>query len=254
MSDCPTVRHRPLRPPASQGPQKILTGTVLAATDQTLHLTCSRFPRPRRLQKVLEVKQPEVHNPIFYIDYPTSSVSSTTTSSTSTCRQTWRADILDRHLVDYPALPSYHGRWHCFDHWVNPSPNCSVLVDRGLIPLPCWTLNPVTASCGVPAILSTEADLSRFRGTGYIGSFTVLALLEHGYRVIIVDSLRNSSKVALDRIELICGKRPDFYDADITKEDELDKVFAAHPNIDSVIHFAALKVRWMIDFGPRQRY
>jgi len=49
--------------------------------------------------------------------------------------------------------------------------------------------------------------------------------------------------VALDRIELICGKRPTFYQVDITDEEALGKVFAAHSNIDSVIHFAALKVR-----------
>ena len=80
------------------------------------------------------------------------------------------------------------------------------------------------------------------RGTGYIGSFTTLALLEHGYNVVIVDSLYNSSVVALDRIETLCGKRPDFYQVDITDEAELEKVFAEHPKIDSVIHFAALKV------------
>lgn len=69
-----------------------------------------------------------------------------------------------------------------------------------------------------------------------------MALLEHGYKVIIVDSLYNSSKVVLDRIELLCGKRPEFYEVDITNEPALEKVFAAHPDIDSVIHFAALKV------------
>jgi UDP-glucose 4-epimerase len=60
--------------------------------------------------------------------------------------------------------------------------------------------------------------------------------------VVIVDSLYNSSKVALDRIELLCGKRPDFYEVDVTDEEGLEKVFTAHPDIDSVIHFAALKV------------
>lgn len=78
-------------------------------------------------------------------------------------------------------------------------------------------------------------------GTGYIGSFTSLTLLENGYDVVIVDSLYNSSKVALDRIELICGKRPAFYQVDVTDEPALDEVFAKHPAIDSVIHFAALK-------------
>ncbi|GAP84769.1 putative UDP-glucose 4-epimerase [Rosellinia necatrix] len=78
-------------------------------------------------------------------------------------------------------------------------------------------------------------------GTGYIGSFTSLALLEAGYDVVIVDNLYNSSEVALDRIELICGKRPAFHKVDLTNGADLDKVFAAHPAIDSVIHFAALK-------------
>jgi len=78
-------------------------------------------------------------------------------------------------------------------------------------------------------------------GTGYIGSFTTLALLENGYDVVIVDSLLNSSQAAVDRIELICGKRPTFYQVDITDEAGLDSVFSKHPEIDSVIHFAALK-------------
>ncbi|KAI6371852.1 UDP-glucose-4-epimerase [Pyricularia grisea] len=78
-------------------------------------------------------------------------------------------------------------------------------------------------------------------GTGYIGSFTSLSLLENDYNVVIVDNLYNSSAVAIDRIELICGKRPAFHNADITDEAALDKVFDAHPEIDSVIHFAALK-------------
>lgn len=79
-------------------------------------------------------------------------------------------------------------------------------------------------------------------GTGYIGSFTALALLEAGYEVVVVDNLYNSSEEALNRIELICGKRPRFHNIDVRDEAAFDKVFDAHPNIDSVIHFAALKV------------
>lgn len=78
-------------------------------------------------------------------------------------------------------------------------------------------------------------------GTGYIGSFTTLALIENGYEVVIVDNLYNSSEVALDRIELISGKRPKFYKADVTDKAALDKIFQENPAIDSVIHFAALK-------------
>ncbi|EKG13476.1 NAD-dependent epimerase/dehydratase [Macrophomina phaseolina MS6] len=78
-------------------------------------------------------------------------------------------------------------------------------------------------------------------GTGYIGSFTALALLEADYKVVIVDNLYNSSEEVLNRIELISGKRPIFYKGDITNEADLDKVFSEHPDIDNVIHFAALK-------------
>ncbi|KAF8241874.1 UDP-glucose 4-epimerase [Wilcoxina mikolae CBS 423.85] len=78
-------------------------------------------------------------------------------------------------------------------------------------------------------------------GTGYIGSFTVLELLLAGYNVVVVDNLYNSSEEALNRIELIAGTRPTFYNVDVTDSTALDDVFTKHPGIDSVIHFAALK-------------
>ncbi|KAL7925732.1 hypothetical protein ACQKWADRAFT_282845 [Trichoderma austrokoningii] len=100
----------------------------------------------------------------------------------------------------------------------------------------CFSSSSITTTATMPVgtVLVTG-------GTGYIGSFTTLALLDAGYDVVIVDSLYNSSKVALDRIELLAGRRPDFYQIDITDEKALDEVFAKHPAIDSVIHFAALK-------------
>jgi UDP-glucose 4-epimerase len=58
-----------------------------------------------------------------------------------------------------------------------------------------------------------------------------------------VDNLYNSSKEVINRIELLSGKRPIFYELDITDQAALDKVFEDHPDIDNVIHFAALKVR-----------
>ena len=57
-----------------------------------------------------------------------------------------------------------------------------------------------------------------------------------------MDNLYNASQEVLNRIELICGNKPDFYELDITDEAALDGVFKKHPDIDSVIHFAALKV------------
>ena len=69
-----------------------------------------------------------------------------------------------------------------------------------------------------------------------------MALIEAGYKVVIVDNLYNSSQEAINRIELISGKKPEFYNADVTQAGSLDQIFEAHPDIDSVIHFAALKV------------
>lgn len=59
---------------------------------------------------------------------------------------------------------------------------------------------------------------------------------------MIADNLYNSSKEVINRIELISGKRPEFFQVDVRKQEDFDKVFKAHPDIDSVIHFAALKV------------
>ncbi|KAF2184544.1 UDP-glucose 4-epimerase [Zopfia rhizophila CBS 207.26] len=78
-------------------------------------------------------------------------------------------------------------------------------------------------------------------GTGYLGSFTTLALLQAGYKVVAIDNLHNSCSESLNRIELICGKRPEFYELDITDEAALDGVFSEHSDIEGVIHFAALK-------------
>ena len=78
-------------------------------------------------------------------------------------------------------------------------------------------------------------------GTGYIGSHTVVELLKIGKEVIIVDNLCNSKISVLDRIEAITGKRPEFIKCDLCDMESLDEVFKNHPEIDSVIHFAALK-------------
>lgn len=78
-------------------------------------------------------------------------------------------------------------------------------------------------------------------GTGYIGSHTTVELLSVGAEVIIVDNLSNSKALVIDRIEKITGKRPTFIKCDILDKEALDRVFEAHPEIDSVIHFAGLK-------------
>ncbi|MEQ8579887.1 MAG: UDP-glucose 4-epimerase GalE [Balneola sp.] len=77
-------------------------------------------------------------------------------------------------------------------------------------------------------------------GAGYIGSHTVLELLELGNEVIVVDNLSNSSKESLIRVESITGKAPIFYEQDLLDKTTLENVFSNH-NIDSVIHFAGYK-------------
>ena len=77
-------------------------------------------------------------------------------------------------------------------------------------------------------------------GTGYIGSHTVVELLNRDYNVIIIDNLSNSKQIVLDRIEMITGKRPKFYLGDIRSKDDLRKIFNEN-KIDCVINFAGLK-------------
>lgn len=77
-------------------------------------------------------------------------------------------------------------------------------------------------------------------GAGYIGSHTVVELLEAGEDIVIVDNFVNSKPEALDRIKKITGKDFKFYEVDILDEEKLEKVFKEN-NIESVIHFAGLK-------------
>ena len=77
-------------------------------------------------------------------------------------------------------------------------------------------------------------------GTGYIGSHTVVELLNSGEDVIIVDNLYNSKLTVLDKIEKITGKRPKFYHEDAADRAAMDKIFAEN-SIEAVIHFAGLK-------------
>lgn len=77
-------------------------------------------------------------------------------------------------------------------------------------------------------------------GLGFIGSETVVALINNGYTPIVVDDLSNSKIAVLDRIETITGKRPQFYKANCTDVDAMDKIFAEN-SVDGIIHFAAFK-------------
>lgn len=77
-------------------------------------------------------------------------------------------------------------------------------------------------------------------GAGYIGSHTAIELLESGYEVVIVDNLSNSNSIVVDRIKELSKKPVKFYNIDIRNKDEMHVVFKEN-NIESIIHFAALK-------------
>ncbi len=77
-------------------------------------------------------------------------------------------------------------------------------------------------------------------GAGYIGSHTVVELLERGCDTVIVDNLCNSSAKSLERVEQITGRRPVFYEKDVRDEAALDEIFKKE-KIEAVIHFAGLK-------------
>lgn len=77
-------------------------------------------------------------------------------------------------------------------------------------------------------------------GNGYIGSHTVVELLNLGHDVVVFDNLSNSNLAVLNRIETITGKQPEFVKGDIRDSKALDAVFAAR-DISAVIHFAGLK-------------
>ena len=78
-------------------------------------------------------------------------------------------------------------------------------------------------------------------GAGYIGSHTLVELINCGYEVVVLDNLVNSNKKSLERVKWITGKDVKFYQVDLCDADATDKVFVENPEIDSVIHFAGLK-------------
>lgn len=78
-------------------------------------------------------------------------------------------------------------------------------------------------------------------GAGFIGSHTVVELLNAGYKVVVVDNFVNSNMKAVEAIRKITGKDFKFYEVDLLDREKLTKVFDENPDITSVIHFAALK-------------
>lgn len=78
-------------------------------------------------------------------------------------------------------------------------------------------------------------------GCGYIGSHTVVDLLDNGYEPIILDSNVRSDPAVVDAIEHITGKAVSFEQVDICQLDALRVVFEKHKDAKGIIHFAAFK-------------
>lgn len=77
-------------------------------------------------------------------------------------------------------------------------------------------------------------------GAGYIGSHTLIELINNNFEVVVIDNLANSSRESLRRVEQIAGYEIPFIEADVRDQSVLDDIFTTY-NIDSVIHFAGLK-------------
>ena len=87
-------------------------------------------------------------------------------------------------------------------------------------------------------------------GAGYIGSHTILCLLNQGYDVVVVDNLVNSSMASLDRVAELAGldesARKDrlvFHNVDLCDRSALKQIFETSPTFSACIHFAGLKVK-----------
>jgi len=77
-------------------------------------------------------------------------------------------------------------------------------------------------------------------GAGYIGSHTLIELINNNFEVVVIDNLANSSRESLRRVEQITGHNIPFIEADVRDQSVLDDIFTTY-SIDSVIHFAGLK-------------
>lgn len=78
-------------------------------------------------------------------------------------------------------------------------------------------------------------------GAGYIGTHTLVELLNNNYDVVVMDNFSNSSPKALSAVEEMTGKKIRFYNADISSREDLEKIFDENPDIREVINFASLK-------------
>jgi UDP-glucose 4-epimerase len=90
-------------------------------------------------------------------------------------------------------------------------------------------------------------------GAGYIGSHTVVQLLQAGLDVLVLDNLSNSNRNVIDRITRLTGKPLDFVEGDVRDRSILEKIFAQH-SMSAVIHFAGLKAVGESEANPLKYY
>ena len=90
-------------------------------------------------------------------------------------------------------------------------------------------------------------------GAGYIGSHTMVELLNANHNVVCVDNLYNSSKVAIDRVEQITNKKIKFYNYDLLDKNKIESVFNEN-KIDAVIMFAGYKAVGESSLKPLEYY
>src|ERR1700749_4166583 len=78
-------------------------------------------------------------------------------------------------------------------------------------------------------------------GLGFIGSHTVVELVNSGYEPVIVDDLSNSNPKIIDQLAKIIGYKPAFYKTDLSDEQAVKELAVNEPDIAGIIHFAAFK-------------
>ena len=78
-------------------------------------------------------------------------------------------------------------------------------------------------------------------GCGYIGSHTVVELIENNFDVLIIDDFSNSNKETIENIHKITGVKPTFYDCDLKEIRTVRKILKENKDIAATIHFAAYK-------------
>jgi UDP-glucose 4-epimerase len=88
--------------------------------------------------------------------------------------------------------------------------------------------------------VNTPMNILVTGGLGFIGSHTVVELINNNHTVIITDNLINSKIEVLDKLHQITGVKPTLYEIDVTVEAKVEEIFSSH-KIDGVIHFAGLK-------------